>query len=105
MRFPFTLPEGQQFTQAGRRLVALSPDGAHMVYAASSRLHLRAMAELESKPIGGTESTAVTNPIFSPDGQFVAFWDGAGTTGSLKKIFAEVSAGFVNRATFSPDGR
>jgi hypothetical protein len=42
-RFPFTLPEGQQLTNLGRQVVAISPDGAQMVYAANRRLYLRSM--------------------------------------------------------------
>ena len=42
------------------------------------------MSELEGRPIAGTESITVTSPVFSPDGRFIAFWDGA--VGSLKRV-------------------
>src|SRR5262249_38185248 len=73
-RFPFTLPEGQQFTNQGRQLVAISPDGTKMVYVADRQLHLRLMNELVSRPIPGTEDpTAIQDPVFSPDGNSLAF--------------------------------
>jgi eukaryotic-like serine/threonine-protein kinase len=72
-RFSFTLPEGQQFTNPGRQLVAISPDGTKMVYVANRQLHLRLMNELVSRPIPGTEDTAILNPVFSPDGNSIAF--------------------------------
>jgi Tol biopolymer transport system component len=74
-RFTVPLPEGQAFTNDGRHVVAISPDGTQMVYVANRRLHLRPMASLESAPIPGTESRqGVLNPVFSPDGQSIAFW-------------------------------
>jgi len=74
-RLQFTLPEGQFFTNVGRNVIAISPDGRKIVYNAGSRLHLRSMSEAESKPIPGTEVfQGVTNPVFSPDGQWVAFY-------------------------------
>ena len=74
-RFTVPLPEGQVFTNDGRHLLAISPDGTRMVYVANGRLHLRSMSDLEAAPIPGTESRqGVLNPVFSPDGRSVAFW-------------------------------
>jgi serine/threonine-protein kinase len=85
MRSVFTLPDGQAFTNIGRQLVAMSPDGSRIAYVANSRLYLRLMSELEAKAIPGTESEAgVLNPVFSPDGQSIAFWSGADET--IKRI-------------------
>lgn len=73
-RFSFALAEGQLFTNTGRRVVAMSPDGAQVVYVANQRLYLRSMSELEATPIPGTENTqGMLNPVFSPDGQSIAF--------------------------------
>ncbi len=84
-RFPFTLAEGQQFTNPTRQVVAISPDGTQMVYVASQRLYRRSMSELEARPIPGTEiPQGVLNPLFSPDGRSIAFWSGADQT--IKKI-------------------
>jgi serine/threonine-protein kinase len=86
LRFPFTLPEGQTFTNPGRRMLAISPDGTQMVYVANRRLYLRSMAELDSRPMAGTENltSGVTSPTFSPDGRWIAFWASADQT--LKRI-------------------
>jgi serine/threonine-protein kinase len=72
-RLSLHLPPGDQFTNTGRHVVALSPDGTHIVYVANRQLYLRAMDQMVAKAIGGTEGGA-TNPFFSPDGQWLGFW-------------------------------
>ena len=73
-RLSIPLPEGQQFSNIGRPILALSPDGTNLVYVANRRLYVRPMSGFESRPIAGSEQTgAVLNPVFSPDGQSVAF--------------------------------
>ena len=80
-----TLPEGQQFTNAGRQVIAISPDGTQIVYVANQRLYLRPTSEMEARPISGTEGEGgVLNPAFSPDGRFLVFWSAADQ--SLKRI-------------------
>jgi serine/threonine-protein kinase len=83
-RFRFPLPEGQQFTNAGRQLVAISPDGTLIVYVANQRLYLRSISDADAKPIAGTEITreVLTHPVFSPDGRSIAYY----SDGVLKKI-------------------
>jgi serine/threonine protein kinase/Tol biopolymer transport system component len=84
-RFAIPLPPGERFTSVGRHLVALSPDGHHIVYSANRRLYLRAMDQLEAVPLRGTEGSeeeAGRSPFFSPDGQWVGFWQ----AGYLKKV-------------------
>ena len=84
-RFTLTLPEGQQFTNAGRQLIAISPDGTQIVYVANRRLYLRPISALEARPIPGAEGEGgVVNPAFSPDGRFIVFWSAADQT--LKTI-------------------
>jgi len=73
-RFSFPLPEGQQFTNTGRPLVAVSPDGSRIVYVANRRLYVRSMSESTPREIQGSEDPeGVTTPSFSPDGQWVVF--------------------------------
>ncbi len=84
-RFAFTLGEGQQLTNANRHVIAISPDGTKVAYAANSRVYLRATSEFEARPIPGTENTqgrdpSVSNPTFSPDGKSIAFWTGTDRT-------------------------
>jgi len=69
----------------GRNLV-ISPDGRHITYAVGSlgtggQLYLRALDELKSTPIPGTEGLWYS-PFFSFDSKFIAFV----TDGKLKKI-------------------
>ncbi len=88
-RFSIALAEGQTLTNAGRVVVAISPDGSQMVYVANQRLYHRAMSDLEVRPIPGTEAFgAVLNPIFSPDGRSIVFLTFvAATSGpTLRKI-------------------
>ncbi len=66
------------------RALAISPDGSRLVYVGfregSTRLFVRAMDELEPKPLAGTEGAQ--GPFFSPDGQWVGFF----AQGKLKKV-------------------
>ena len=73
-------PPGGQFSAIFRQVMALSPDGTRLVYAAENRLYLRTMAQTEAKPLRGTEGAG--SPFFSPDGQWVGFWQGSG----LRKV-------------------
>ena len=84
-RFPLMLPDGQQFTNTGRPVVAISPDGTRIAYVANQRLYTRALWEAEAEPIAGTDfGSAILNPVFSPDGQMIAFWQIADAT--IKRI-------------------
>ena len=87
-RFSYPLPEGQNFTRPGRHDIALSPDGTKLVYLANQQLYLRAMDQLEAQPIRGTNEDPA-EPVFSPDGQWLAYFASSGSTGGgtvLKKI-------------------
>jgi len=64
--------------------VAISPDGTRVVYPATinarTQLYLRAIDQMNSVPLPGTDGAA--DPFFSPDGQWVAFAAGR----KIKKI-------------------
>ena len=90
-RFVLASPEGvaPRGAGAGRHLLALSPQGTHLVYWANNQLYLRAMDSLEqAKPIPGTEGAR--EPFFSADGQWIGFFQG-----QLKKV--SVRGGAVMR--------
>src|SRR5262245_35627383 len=85
IRATFMLPEGQVFSNPGRRVVAISPDGTHLAYVANSRIYVRPLAALDATAIPGTEGPqGVLNPLFSPDGRSIVFW--SATTNTLKRV-------------------
>ena len=76
-RFPIVLPPGGRFGGVSRHVVALSPDGVHLAYAANRQIYLRTMDRMEATPIRGTEGEGATfgrSPFFSADGQWLGFW-------------------------------
>jgi serine/threonine-protein kinase len=82
-------PPGGQFLSPG---LALSPDGTRLVYAASGdgrlQLYVRPLAQLDAQPLPGTEYGRW--PFFSPDGEWIAFFnDGGG--GPAKNKLQKVS--------------
>jgi len=80
-RFVQALPDGHVFRNTGRSMIAISPDGRHFLYNTTGGLFLRSMDGLTARVIPGTEDS-VTNPFFSPDGQWVAYFE----DNQLKKI-------------------
>jgi serine/threonine protein kinase len=77
-RFAFSLPEGQVFSRTGRRYLVISPDGKRLAYIANKQIHLREMQQLSSHPITGTDEDPL-NLVFSPDGQWIAYFVPLGT--------------------------
>ena len=85
-RFRFALAEGQVFPAGTRQLIAISPDGARIAYLVNGvGLHIRSMSELEARLIARSDTnTAVLSPVFSPNGESIAFWSGVDQT--IKKV-------------------
>ena len=103
-RFTITLPEDQLFTNGGRQLIAISPDGTRIVYVANQRLFLRPISELEGHVISGTEGEGggILSPAFSPDGHSLVFWSAADQT--VKKIAVTGGAPIALCAAARPFG-
>ncbi|MDP3773536.1 MAG: protein kinase, partial [Gemmatimonadales bacterium] len=77
-RFSIQLPETSRLFGAPLTVIALSPDGRTIVYTGETprgqEQFSRALDALEPSLIGGTEGT--TEPRFSPDGRWLAFFQG-----------------------------
>ena len=81
-RSAIDLPPEQVFTRAGRHLLALSPDGLQLVYIANRGLFIHSFRDLTTTAIPGIGQIDPSEPVFSPDGAWIAFW----ANGSLRKI-------------------
>jgi eukaryotic-like serine/threonine-protein kinase len=110
-RFALTLGADEQFTGGSRQMLAISPDGTRVVYVANNRLFIRSMSEITGRFIPGTDLLGgVWNPVFSPDGQSIAF--GAPNDNTVKRIPVGGGApvtiasglGYANSMSWGPDG-
>jgi len=86
-RFAIVSPPGQPVNVSGSdRDLAVSPDGRHLVYrfggtnTAGSPLMVRAIDQLDAQPLAGI--TYAYAPFFSPDSQWIGFFENA----ELKKV-------------------
>ena len=94
IRFDYELPEGIEFSATGRQVVAISPDGQQFLYNAQGGVYIRTMDGLEARLIAGIGE--VVGPVFSPDGQEIAYTEfpmNAG--GRLMKVAATGGAPIV----------
>jgi eukaryotic-like serine/threonine-protein kinase len=85
VRFTITPPPTQPFNVQGFfRNLAISDDGANLVYVAGgdAQLMVRAIDQLE--PIALRGITNAGFPFFSPDGKWIGFFTGA--SGELRKV-------------------
>jgi serine/threonine-protein kinase len=80
-RLTLPIPASEVFAaQTTRNALTLSPQGTHFAYGADGQLHLQALDQFASAVLKGT--SGAQNPFFSPDGQWIGFWQ----NGRLKKI-------------------
>jgi eukaryotic-like serine/threonine-protein kinase len=74
-RFANDIPSTLVFRSTARSVMAMAPDGRTVVYNTSQGFYLHALDELDGRMIPGTDGD-LFNPVFSPDGQFIGYWDG-----------------------------
>ncbi len=83
-RFVIAPPVDGQLVAASVPAVLLSPDGTSLVFSAGKsrrwQLYVRALSEAGATPLDST--AGAVNPVFSPDGRWLAFF----AAGQLKKI-------------------
>ena len=85
--------------------IAITPDGTRIVSSNRAQLLVRALDELETRPL--VSGTNILNPLVSPDSQFVAYTDGTtlmrvALTGGPAITIAQVD-GPVRGATWLDD--
>jgi hypothetical protein len=84
IRFSYVLPGGRAFRSVDRQILAIAPDGRRFAYNATGGLYIGKMDEEEPRLIPGTEQGLV-EPMFSPDGGSLAFFQG----GAVKKVLVD----------------
>ncbi|MCH7871222.1 MAG: PD40 domain-containing protein [Planctomycetes bacterium] len=84
VRLSAVIPEEQEFASSRFPIAAISPDGALLVYVATTeterQLYLRYMHQRDAVAMANT--SGARSPSFSPDGRWIAF----AQQGKLKKI-------------------
>jgi eukaryotic-like serine/threonine-protein kinase len=74
-RFDYDLPKDQELVlnNLAEPLIAVSPDGRQLAYCTPQGIYLRSINEMGARLIRGTEDQP-RQPVFSPDGQWIAYW-------------------------------
>jgi serine/threonine-protein kinase len=78
-RFEIQLP-GENSAPYASPVLALARDGRRLAFISNQHLYIRRLDRLDMESIPGTDGAAA--PLFSPDGQWVAFWQ----AGLLKRV-------------------
>ena len=98
VRYPLPLPDGQDFSGAGRHIVAISPAHDYVAFTANQGLWLRPMDQMEATLLSGGEDAR--EPFFSADGQWLGFY----ADGQLKRVSISGGAPVTLDAADNPFG-
>ena len=80
--------------------MAISPDGTQIAYVANRQIFLRALSDTNASSLAGTAESDPAEPVFSPDGKWLAFW----SNGQLKKIPVSGGTAVTLASTDNPFG-
>jgi eukaryotic-like serine/threonine-protein kinase len=74
VRLSLSLPSLPSFSWSGQRppIIGISPDGTRIAYALD-QIYVRNLGEIEGHPLEGTAGKVALEPVFSPDGQWLAY--------------------------------
>jgi eukaryotic-like serine/threonine-protein kinase len=101
-RTVITLPPGQRLAGLDEPALALSYDGTELAYVAleadTQQIFLRSMDNPQPRPIPGTQGAS--NPFFSPDGRWLAFF----ADQKLKKVSLTGEATVTLADVINPHG-
>src|SRR5262245_21875647 len=108
-RFRTPLPQGVVYLQPPRAVIAMSPDGSAFAFGTATGLFVHTLADDRTRQVvgGSGESGAgagVLNPVFSPDGRWIAFFEASGGEGALRKVAVTGGAPVVLCRSFPPFG-
>jgi serine/threonine-protein kinase len=115
-RFAIPLAQNERINSPFRN-IAISPDGSQIVYAANRRLNLRSLSDPTISGISGSDSSLpVGSPVFSPDGQSIAYGEASergsvaahlkviSVKGGVPTTIAQVGPRAILGISWSPEG-
>jgi serine/threonine-protein kinase len=102
-KFADVLPEGVAFHNVADYNIALSRDGKMIAYGANGAIYVRTLGDLEPRRLDQTAGEAPVHLVFSPDGEWIAYWSPA--EGELKKVAVQGGSPVtITRAQANPYG-
>jgi len=109
MRFRTTLPQGVVYLTPPRAVMAMSPDGSAFALGTAAGMFVHTLADDRTRQVvgGSVESggaVGVLNPVFSPDGRWIAYFEAGGGEGPLRKVAVTGGAPIVLCRSFPPFG-